>query len=52
MWKRLGKLLDMSLTLDANGIADEDNLFEKLGMDTEEYLPAIHLYFSDDLTVA
>lgn len=52
MWKRLGNLLDMSQDLEANGILDESATFDKLGMDEEEFLPVIHLYFSDDLTVA
>ncbi|ORY48746.1 hypothetical protein BCR33DRAFT_782431 [Rhizoclosmatium globosum] len=52
MWKRLGTLLDMTVTLEENGIKDEGPMMEKLGMDEENYLPTIHLYFSDDLTVA
>jgi hypothetical protein len=52
MWKRLGALLDMSQTLEANGIKDETETFEKLGMNEEDYLPTVHLYFSDDLTIA
>ncbi|KAJ3332581.1 Cytochrome b5 domain-containing protein 1 [Blyttiomyces sp. JEL0837] len=52
MWKRLGALLDMSLTLEQNGIRDEGIMMDRLGMDDEQYLPTIHLYFSDDLTVA
>lgn len=45
MWKRLNALLDMTQTLEANGIKDETEQFEKLGMNEDEYLPAIHLYF-------
>lgn len=52
MWKRLGELLDMSQTLQKNGIADESDKFETLGMNEDEWLPTLHLYFSDDLTVA
>ncbi|KAJ3225610.1 Cytochrome b5 domain-containing protein 1 [Chytriomyces hyalinus] len=52
MWKRLGTLLDMNTTLEENGVKDEGLLMEKLGMDEEQYLPTIHLYFSDDLTIA
>ena len=51
-WKRLGKALDMSLTLSENGIVDEYDELIKLGMDPDEYIPAIHLYFEDDLTIA
>ncbi|KAI8905182.1 hypothetical protein EDD86DRAFT_249384 [Gorgonomyces haynaldii] len=49
MWKRLGKLLDMSLTLHENGILDESVSFQEVGIDEEDWLPAIHF---DDLTVA
>lgn len=52
MWKRLGGLLDMNATLEGNGIADLQETFEAIGMDEEQWLPVIHLYFSDDLTVA
>lgn len=52
MWKRLGNLLDMSMNLEENGVIDERETFEKLGLNDEEFMPAIHLYFSDDLTVA
>lgn len=52
MWKRLGVLLDMNSTLDGNHIVDEADKFEMAGMDEDEHLIIIHLYFSDDLTVA
>lgn len=45
MWKRLGTLIDMSQNLEANSIKDESDLFEKVGMNLDDYLPAIHLYF-------
>ena len=48
MWKRLGTILDMSQTLEGNGVKDETDQFEKLGMNEEEFLPAIHLYFRYD----
>jgi hypothetical protein len=58
-WKRLGKVLDMTLTLDGNGVEgnpfgdeDEEDLMDCLEMNFDEYLPVIQLYFSDDLTVA
>ena len=51
-WKRLGKPLNMALTLGENGIVDESDELISLGMDPEEYIPAIHLYFDDDLTMA
>jgi cytochrome b involved in lipid metabolism len=52
VWKRLGNLLDMTKTLEENNILDESQQFEMLGMDEEEYLPVIHIYFSDDLSIA
>jgi len=59
VWKRLpnggeGKdmiLLDMSKTLDANLLRDEAEEFEELGMDDDSFVPSIHLYYKDDLTV-
>lgn len=45
MWKRLGGLLDMNLTLQENGVKDEDEMFDKLGMNSDQWLPVIHLYF-------
>ena len=51
-WKRLGKPLDMEKTLADNNIPDETQEMINLGLDEDEYIPAIHLYFNDDLTVA
>ena len=50
-WKRLGKVLDMDATLQENQIPDETAECLQLGMDPEEYIPTIHLYFDDDLTI-
>jgi len=50
-WKRLGKVLDMSRTLEENGIADESKEFEQLNMDVDQYIPTLHVHFNDDLTV-
>lgn len=44
--------LDVTKTLAENGIPDEDALFEELHMDADEWLPIVHLYMNDDLTVA
>lgn len=52
MWKRLGLLVDMAGTLESNGMHDDDDRLVKAGMDDTEWIPAIHIYFSDDLTVA
>jgi hypothetical protein len=45
MWKRQGTLLDMNVTMEENGIPDQSALFDRVGMDEEAWLPAIHLYF-------
>ena len=50
-WKRLGKVLDMAKTLDQNEIHDDTKELQELGMPIEEYVPALHLYFNDDLTI-
>lgn len=42
----------MSLNLEDNGIIDETEELLELGMDLDEYTPAVHLYFNDDLTIA
>jgi len=51
-WKYNGKNLDMDKSLEQNGIPDEDEEFYNLGMNNDQYLQAIHLYFNDDLTEA
>ncbi len=51
-WKRLQRVLDMELTLSENDIPDETDEYLSLGIDPEDYIPAIHLYFNDDLTEA
>lgn len=51
-WKYDGKNLDMKKTLQRNEVKDECEEFYKLGLDEEQYLPALHLYFNDDLTEA
>ena len=51
-WKRSGVVLDMSKNLEQNGIVDEREELLELGMQPEDYIPAIHLYFNDDLTIA
>merc|ERR1711862_750309 len=49
-WKRLGRPLDMDKTLEENDIPDETEEFVELGLDEDSYIPAIHLYYNDDLT--
>mmetsp|Transcript_34622 Transcript_34622/g.25781 ORF Transcript_34622/g.25781 Transcript_34622/m.25781 type:complete len:87 (-) Transcript_34622:35-295(-) len=51
-WKRLGRPLDMELTLEENDIPDESKEFIDLNIDEDAYIPAVHLYYNDDLTVA
>ncbi|CBZ26910.1 conserved hypothetical protein [Leishmania mexicana MHOM/GT/2001/U1103] len=54
-WVRLDpdpRELDMSRTLEDNGIHDEADSFEDLGLNADYYIPAIHLYYNDDLTEA
>ena len=50
-WKRMGNVLDMALNLERNGIHDEREELLELGMQPDDYIPAIHLYFNDDLTI-
>ena len=51
-WKRLGRPLDMDKTLEQNDIPDETDEFIDLNIDEHAYIPAVHLYYNDDLTVA
>ncbi len=51
-WKRLKRVLNMEVTLEENGIMDESDEYFSLEMDPDFYIPAIHLYFNDDLTEA
>ena len=50
-WKRMGQVLDMKKTLSENGIHDETEECIALGIDPDEYIPVLHLYFNDDLTI-
>ena len=51
-WKRLGRVLDMDLTLHENGIENEEDTFYDLSLPDNYYYPALYLYFNDDLTEA
>ena len=42
--------LDMTQTLDTNGVLDESDEFVDLNMEYDCYIPSLHLYFNDDLT--
>lgn len=50
-WKRLGKELDMNKTLEENGIVDQNDEFQKLGVGVEEpaFYPSLHIYFNNDI---
>ena len=42
--------IDMQKTLDQIGIPDENGLFESMGINEDQYMPTVHVYFNDDLT--
>ena len=44
--------LDLNKTLEENGVVDEAEDFEKLAIPSDFFIPVIHLYYTDDLTVA
>jgi hypothetical protein len=44
--------LRIDWTLTQNGIDDNSDTFDSLGMDESFDLPTLHLYFNDDLTYA
>lgn len=46
------QVLDMDKTLEDNGVLDENDEFETLAIPDDYYIPVIHLYYKDDLTVA
>ena len=43
--------LDMNASLSGNGIVDEGGAFAECGLEDDFFLPVLHLYWSDDLTV-
>lgn len=45
-------VLSLDKTLEANGINDETEDFEHLGLPDDYYIPVLHLSFNDDLTRA
>ncbi|XP_008400636.1 cytochrome b5 domain-containing protein 1 [Poecilia reticulata] len=49
-WKFHRVVLDMKKTLRDNGVLDDDPELEQLRMDRDLFVPAILLYFNDDLT--
>ncbi len=53
-WKHHGAVLDMTKTLEANGIADLSEQLRALALDDDDdtHIPCVELYYNDDLTVA
>lgn len=47
-WRWLCKDIDMGKTLAANGMPDESEEMIKLGLDPDDFMPVLHLYFNDD----
>lgn len=44
--------LDLNQTLEENGVPDETPEFEDHNVPTDYYIPVLHVYWNDDLTVA
>ena len=44
--------LDMNGNLEQNGLIDETEKYESLGMDEDFFIPTFHIFFNDDLTYA
>lgn len=44
--------LDMNKTLQANGVPDETATFEDCQVETDAFIPVLHVYWNDDLTIA
>ncbi len=40
----------MDQTLGENGVVDDSAAFEDVGVDADLFIPAVHVYFNDDLT--
>mmetsp|Transcript_28939 Transcript_28939/g.39968 ORF Transcript_28939/g.39968 Transcript_28939/m.39968 type:complete len:230 (+) Transcript_28939:163-852(+) len=45
-------VLDLDKTLEENGVINENDDFEACSIPDDYYIPVIHLYYKDDLTVA
>lgn len=52
-WKFEGKVLDMSKTLDENGVIDEFEKFQALSINPtdEACISEVQVYYNDDLSV-
>ena len=42
----------MDKTMEENDIPDESEDFIDLNLDEDNYIPCVHIYYNDDLTVA
>ena len=42
--------VDMHKTLEQLGLPDEAERFEGMGINEDQYMPVLHVYFNDDLT--
>ncbi|XP_049779592.1 cytochrome b5 domain-containing protein 1 [Schistocerca cancellata] len=51
-YKFEGRVLDFNKTLHDNGIPDERDRYLSVGLDENYFIPALAMYFNDDLTVA
>ena len=51
-WKVDGRLLDVTKTLEENGVVDESAAFQALSIDAsnEACVSEVHVYYNDDLT--
>ena len=49
-WKYLSENVDMNKTLEENGIVDETDECAAINIRSDDYVPAILIYFNDDLT--
>lgn len=44
--------LHMNQTLEDNGVVNETSTFEDLQVPSDAFIPVLHVYWNDDLTVA
>ncbi|KAI3389023.1 hypothetical protein SNEBB_003537 [Seison nebaliae] len=49
-WKYFGTNLDMDKTLEENNVPNHDEECYRLGLNEDEFIEAVSLYFKDDLT--
>ncbi|KAG7307361.1 hypothetical protein JYU34_007546 [Plutella xylostella] len=49
-WRYQGRSLCLNMTLAQNGIPDERDTFNQVGLPDNFYIPAILIYYNDDLT--